>query len=132
MIEPGIEHLLKCLTSLAERLEPYQFLNVLSAWRGPDTGDPSVKGGTTEIIRREILNECREGAIGVTTVTVDGGLYGKLAEYFYGAKVAPRITVLDLTHSSSNHFNNHIQWAADNLDLKVRLVAEKVATPPNL
>ena len=111
MIEPGIAHLLKCLTSLADRLEPHEFLNILSAWRGPDNSDFSVKEETTEIIRREILNECEPAA--------EEFLSGST---FYGNYVARRIAPMKINYNpgDSYHFYNHIRWAAENLNLQIK------------
>jgi len=120
---PNIEHLMKCLTRLAERLEEHEFLSILSAWRGPDNNDCLLKKRTTEIIRREILNEV--GKIPDLDFC-DGYGDGNSFAAFSGCVVALEISPVVVQPQKGSyrerdipHFHNHARAAAEALVLVV-------------
>lgn len=115
---PNIKHLLKCLTSLAERLTDQEFLYVLSAWRGPDgvwNGD--LKWETTMPIRRAVLYECGAPP---GLVESNGGEYLSFSGQLIAHKTAPVKVVDWRTHSGDDiHFYDHVRLATEALGLEI-------------
>jgi len=113
------EHLLKCLTSLAGRLEAHEFSNVLSAWRGPDSEDFGLKKKTTEVIRRAILEEVGDEIPGL--ITNEGWGEGNSYYSYNGMLVAEKVGPVYIKRSrgSNFHFYAHIQYAAEALELEI-------------
>ena len=109
-------HLANCFASLAARLRPHEFANVIAAWRGPDDGDELLKGRTTGVIRRVVLDEIPGWEKASTTGVGDRSFF----QGFLVAKIAETIRFPSNYFESENfHFFSHIRSAAQALGIKV-------------
>ena len=112
-------HLANCFASLAVRLQPDEFANVVAAWRGPDDGDEPLKVRTTGVIRRAILDEIGPG----WEKELRAGSHTTIS-YFRGFVVAKKEQKIVLPRNPGEwekniHFFSHIRSAATALKIGV-------------